>query len=694
MDRFFRYARTRPAPLLATLGYLTITLAFFWPALPFLGTALPGGPVAAIDGWQNVWHLWWAELALRSGANPFFTPLLYHPDGVNLAVHPLNLSNGLLVLPITALFGPLAAYNVALLLAFVLASLGAYLLARETGAGPGAAFVAGLLFSFGPFHATKAYDGQLEWIALQWLPFYVWMLVRTLKQPRLHTAIVAGLLLAIIGYTSLYYLIFMAVLSPLLALLALPSTPPHARIAQLGRLLLVPLVAVPALAPLLINLAAAVRAVTGGASLAPGGSDPELVARSANLLDFWLPSYLHPLWGAAIAQLGPWLHPNIAAWNHALGYTAIALAITAGVAARRHARPWLIVGVVGLLLALGPVLSIGAWQFALPMPYQALMTIPGMEVARRPGHFVVLTLLALVPLTALGMEALHKRYGPPALALAVLLAALELAPPAWTLHRTATHPVFAELAAAEGAVLVLPIANDSSESLTDQIVHGRPLVGGFLARIPPFPFANETPGVRQLWRLTPDGARLADPAGGAPPDVMAAYGIRDIVVRWAQINPAQRAAAEAAVAEALPGLQPSYSDADLSVYRLPPPAPSPLAYVAAGWYPEERDGDRRWRWMGESATIVLVNPTPAPMPITLRLTAEGFAADRPTSLAFNGAPLKQWKVPAQPAATSLTLRLLLPPGSSRLNLSAPSAADPAGRGPISLALTGLAMYGR
>jgi hypothetical protein len=668
-------------------GYVALTLLFFAAALPTLATALPGGPVAAIDGWQNVWHLWWADQALRAGANPFFTPLLYHPDGVNLAVHPLNISNGVLFWPITASVGPLLAYNLALLSAFVLAGVGAYLLARQVGANAGAAFVAGALFSFSPFHVSKAYDGQLEWIAIQWLPFYLWLLLRLIARPRLQTAVLTGLCLALVGYTSLYYLIFVAVLSPLVVLLLVPRTPWRERTAHLGMIALVPLITLIALAPLIRDLAAAVQAVTGGGGSASSGIDPELVARSANLIDFWLPSYLHPLWGDTVAQLGPLLHPNIAAWNYALGYTAIGLALIGCVSAWQRAWPWLIIAVIGLIFALGPVLSIGTRQFTLPMPYQLLMLLPGMEVARRPGHFVVLTLLALVPLTALGLQALLAQRGRWVLLMVGLLAAAELAPPRWQLLRDPTPPVFAELAAGAGALLVLPIANDSSASLTQQIAHGRPLVGGFLARIPPFPFANETPGVRQLWRLQPDGASLADPAGGDPAALMAAYGIRDVVIDWAAIAPDRRTAATAALAEALPGIAPRTADAAISVYRLPPAPPQPLAYVAAGWYPEERDGPRRWRWMGEQATIRLVNPTANPLPITLLLQAEAFATERPVALTFNSSPLRTWNVAAQPQASRISLRLLLPPGSHALRLHAPAAADPAGRGAISIALT-------
>jgi hypothetical protein len=66
-----------PAAVLAAVAYLLAAIAAFAPALPDLTASFPGGLVAGVDGWQNVWHLWWAQRALASGQNPLFTPLLY-----------------------------------------------------------------------------------------------------------------------------------------------------------------------------------------------------------------------------------------------------------------------------------------------------------------------------------------------------------------------------------------------------------------------------------------------------------------------------------------------------------------------------------------------------------------------------------------------------------------------------------------
>jgi hypothetical protein len=705
--------------LLALATYIAVALLFFVSALPTLGTAFPGGPVAGVDGWQHVWHLWWVSSALSRGVSPFQTPLLYYPSGINLAIHPLNLTTGLLAAPATALAGPVSAFNLALLAAFALSGFGAYLLALRAGASPGAAFVAGLLFTCSPFHTTKAYDGQLEMASLQWLALYAWLLLTALsaasttiepalercerREPQISVpqwlnclaqcyrswrlALLAGLMLAVVGYASLYYLVYGAVYSLLVALIWLPWRSDRRAVAgYLLRLLLVPTVAILALAPLLLRLGAALAEVSG----VGGGPDsaPSLLgARSANLVDFWLPSYLHPLWGPAVARLGPLLHPDVSAWNSALGYTALILAGVGCIVAWPKAWRWLVVALTGLLLALGPELLVGPIHTGIPLPYQLLLLLPGMDVAQRPGHFVVLTCLALVPLAGLGLSHLATRYGRPAIAIAIAAAAIELAPPAWPLQRFTVDLVYTQLAATPGALLVLPVEIDRSDVLRDQIVHGRPLVGGYLARTPPYPFADLTPGIRQLWRLSPDQETFASPVGASPAEVLDAFDVRDVVVRWPAIPAAKRDAAHQALAQVLPGLSPAIQSDDLAVYHVPVGARRPFAYIGVGWYPEEHAAERRWRWMGQVGELLLVNPTGAPASVVLHLRAESYAAPRPVTLSLNGTNVGTWTVSAQPVSASISLRLLLAPGLSRLSLAAPGAADPGGRGPISIVLS-------
>lgn len=690
---------------LALLGYLALALLLLAPVLPAFTTAIPGGPVARIDGWQHVWHLWWAGRAITAGQSPFFTEMLYHPLGVSLAVHPLNLSNGLIALPVTLILGPIAGFNAALVVALTLSGYGAFLLARHVGGGGGAAFVAGLLFTCAPYHLTKLWDGQLELVAMQWLPLYALFLLRSAERPGWRDPLLAGVFLAITGYTSLYYLLFLIVYTALFFLLWLPwragwRAAAHwsgraAAIGIIAGLLLWPIVA-PALG-------------SAGALGTSSRLNPLLIARSANLLDFLLPSYLHPLWGPWVAQLGPRWHPDIQAWNVALGYTAIGLAVLACLRCWGRSWRWLALALAGVILALGPRLSVGDWRSDLPMPYALLLELPGLRLAQRPGHFVALTVLALVPLTALGMQTAEGRrqraegkklqrgtlpclpQPAPFILPLLLLALIELLPPALPLNRPGLPPAYADLAGRPGAIMLLPEEPDNSFSLQGQLIHGRPLVGGYLARTPPNPFAERTPVVRPLWRMQPEPPTLILPEGADPSVVLRGFGIGDLVVHWARMTPEQRAAAPGLLAMALPGVAPAYNDGDLSVYPVPPGPVLPFASFGPGWYREETDGARRWRWMAGAGEIWLVNPADRPVPISLQLTAESYLNPRVVDLALGAAPLGRWEVPAQPATATRALRLLLPPGEHTLRLSAPAAPEATHRGPISIVLTGVVL---
>ncbi len=683
-------ARTLPPALLVFGGYLFATLLLLLPTLPTFASALPGGPVADVDGWQNVWNLWWMHFALASGQNPFFSSYLYFPTGVNLAVQTFNPSNGLLMLPITALFGPIAAYNSATSLACLLAALGAYGLARRAGGDRPAAFVAGLFFAFSPFHLTKIWDGQLELIALQWLPFYALFLLRALEDGRRRDALLAGLFLALTGYTSWYYFLFLAMYSVLFVLIWLLPAPQSLRLPIFSQATLVAGSGLLLIAPL---LAAALPEVAGlRKDIDPDNPFDSILLRSADLLDFWLPSYLHPLWGEAVRELGRNWHPFIAGWNVSLGYLPLVLSLLAARLAWRQARRWLLLAGLALLLALGPLLQIAGWRSALPLPYAMLMNLPGVGQAHRPSHFVVLALLAMVPLLALGLRALRERLRARGAGLvtglALILLTFEFAPPAWQLWRLDAHPYYAELRSETGAILALPpydLSNESSAPLKAQLLHQRPLMGGFVSRPPRYELPLETPYLRQLWTGRPEPPHpLAAP--GDPLIVFNWLNLGDIVIHQQRQTLEQRAELDQATAAMLASVDPAYRDEQITAYRVPPTELRPFVDFGAGWYNTERQGERSWRWMQSTGTLRLFNPTAQALPTELTLVAGSYAEHVSVSLSYVGTHLAEWQLQQQPAARRF--QLLLPPGESRLELRAPTSDEVGGSRELSIVITG------
>jgi hypothetical protein len=687
----------RRDPLLALAGYLVLALVFFAPLLPHFATTLWGGRIAENDGWQHTWHVWWVAQALSSGQNPFVTPLLFHPAGASLYVQPLNLSNGLLVLPITLGAGPVAGYNSAAVLSFLLAGLAGYLLAFQVSGSRPAAFLGGMAFAWSPFHLGRFFNGQLELMAIQWLAFYAFFALRAVQTLRLRDALTAGVMLAITGYTSWYYLLFLLIWSALFALLWLrrPLLPNLRQWAIVGGTAL--LLLGPALVPALLQVYGAEQSLNEV-------SAAEIRTYSANGLDFWLPTLNHPLWGETVtAAVSAAWHPLSGDFNAALGYSVLLLSFAGCVLAWPIAWRWCLLAGPGMLLALGPELQLGPWNTGILLPYRLLQELPGADFARRPMLFVVLTTLALTPLVALGVRELLARstaaaarrpgsqsldhspgsfsrgmsLRPALLGFGILVVlALELMPMRGRLLDAAVHPYLATLDAQDGALLhVPPPLYKIVGPQKAQMQHAAPIFGGYLARIPRYD-VRFAPGINPFWQMRAESARMLDPVASAA-SAMSYYGLRQVIITWDDIHPDRHPLLEATLEQTLPGVTPVYADAQLSAYRVPETTPAPFAYFGDGWYPEEQNADRRWRWrwMREQGDLLLVNPESTAQRATLRFGAESYAQARQVTVQLNARPLKSITIAAQPESTPMVLHLLLPPGEHRLSLLAPTAVE-------------------
>jgi hypothetical protein len=83
--------------------------------------------------------------------NPFVTHVGNYPFGLNVLDNTSVLLLGIVMAPVTVLFGPLATVNLLYILSFPLSAGAAYLLARRFVDWRPAAFAAGLLYGFSPY---------------------------------------------------------------------------------------------------------------------------------------------------------------------------------------------------------------------------------------------------------------------------------------------------------------------------------------------------------------------------------------------------------------------------------------------------------------------------------------------------------------------------------------------------------------
>jgi hypothetical protein len=162
---------------LAVLAGLT-TAVWSWPVLRDFDSLRLSNPG---DSESFAFYLSWNVHALTHGLDPFFTPNLYAPDGLDLGNAISIPSVSILVAPVTAAFGGTAGYNAAFLLAIFFGGAAVYLLARELFGSVVGATLAGALTVVSPYFTGHAL-GHLNLMWVFGLPFLAYLVVRYVRE--------------------------------------------------------------------------------------------------------------------------------------------------------------------------------------------------------------------------------------------------------------------------------------------------------------------------------------------------------------------------------------------------------------------------------------------------------------------------------------------------------------------------------
>jgi hypothetical protein len=228
--------RRRTADLIVLAAYAATSFAFVgWRLVAHPGrvvvTALGGG-----DYQIFVWSFAWWPHAIGAGTNPFVTHALYPPDGINLTWTASSPGLALAFSPLTVLFGPTVAYNVAALILPALAAWTAYLLCRHLTGSLWASAVGGYLFGFATPMLGQMLAGHIHITGVFLVPLIALAVVRYVEGglTRRGVAWRLGLLFGLqlwISTEVAFTASVMLALGLLLAACLLPDTRPRLRSA-------------------------------------------------------------------------------------------------------------------------------------------------------------------------------------------------------------------------------------------------------------------------------------------------------------------------------------------------------------------------------------------------------------------------------------------------------------------------------
>jgi hypothetical protein len=278
----------------------------------------------------------------------------------------------------------------------------------------------------------------------------------------------------------------------------------------------------------------------------------------------------HPVWGDGVLHLyeragidliesTAWLGIAplaLAAWVLARHWRKQTTAAAADETRSGLVRQWMCIGGVFFIWALGSHLTVWGTNTGMILPQAILRYVPLVDNARMPGRAMVVVCLAMATLA--GLAAAERRAGSrrPALWLLAITLAVSVdylpAPfPLASLERPAIYEAL-RMRTEDGNVCELPLGlrdgfgergTFDEGVLFYQTLHGRPLVGGFVARLPASVAAayEADPLISYLLGLSNDGTAAASDAEPPSADV-ATTSLRANRIRWIVLD-RQRASA-------------------------------------------------------------------------------------------------------------------------------------------------------
>jgi hypothetical protein len=202
----------------AILVYAATAIAdFVLPLGRHFGERLLGTALFAPDPILNAGILEWGYRSLWSPRHHVFEWTAGFPLHDSLAVTENLIGWQIFYTPLRLLAGPVAAYNILIVISFVLSGLGATLLARRFGADRWGAVVAGFVFAFVPFHLNHVI--HIQTMAVCYCPFVLFFFDRYLARPTVKDAIALAAAYLITALSSIYFGLFLLLVLPLYAVL-------------------------------------------------------------------------------------------------------------------------------------------------------------------------------------------------------------------------------------------------------------------------------------------------------------------------------------------------------------------------------------------------------------------------------------------------------------------------------------------
>lgn len=667
------------------LFYLILSLLVTYPLIFGIKTRLYGIPRG--DIFSMIWYFWWQKYALAHGLIIGFSNMIAAPFGVSFVNWPAFLQPAMTypALLLTTLSGEVFTYNALLIATFVIAAVTMYYLVYHFTRNRLASLVAGIIFSFSPYHLMHA-KGHLNIImGMQWLPLFVLSLFKLSESRSYKNMAFFAAAFSLVALSDFYDGFFAIVITGSFIAYKLAYAILYRRKLSfnLGTLKVVVVTA------LLITLLvvpftfSTIKTAVEHNLLKPQSAETSIYSRSLEDLsvysarpwEYFIPFIENPIFGRYTKPLlEARLHrSNVIEQTIFLGFIPLALtsyALWDWFKKRRKPRAgkdggssvvpllaW--IAFVAFVFSMPPVISRFGPKILMPSRFM-YMVLPMFRVYARFGVVVLLMVAALAGIgLARILESMAGRriYSYLSVALIVLLIGVEFTnvPPFYVTDVGQTPPVYRWLAEQPGDFIIAEYPlwrfdqGEHNEYLFYQRIHGKRLFNGADA-------GTRAEQIRQ---------EIEDISRPEAPGILSYLKVKYVIVHYGSYPKGGRPRVSSS------GLKPIKQMGETVVYVVTARPIPILALPDANFSFKELWADGKvWRWTGNDAELIILNNTGAKAYIDLKFTAKSFARERDLTILIGKRVLKRIKISHKKKRRVEVKQILLRPGENKVILSA------------------------
>jgi len=202
-------ANNRRNNIIALISYSIITLLVTLPLISNIKSGIYGFPSDNIYQMHDIWFYKLRALSFVGIKPPLDINTIEHDHLFTTPVLDI-LSTALAILT-----SPLISYNIFILFGFISAGFFMFVLTKGIINLPWASFVAGLVFSFSPYHYSLS-QNHIELSQTEVIPIFGLLLLNLWRERTKKSAVILGIGLGLITLTTNYYGYFLLILSVLL----------------------------------------------------------------------------------------------------------------------------------------------------------------------------------------------------------------------------------------------------------------------------------------------------------------------------------------------------------------------------------------------------------------------------------------------------------------------------------------------